>query len=54
LERIGAADDSIVALDGDVKNSTYSDKFFKKFPDRSVECFIAEQNMVGVAVGMGT
>lgn len=54
LVRIGEVDQSIVALDGDVKNSTYSDKFFKKFPDRSVECFIAEQNMVGVAVGMGT
>lgn len=54
LARIGATDETIVALDGDVKNSTYSEKFFKKFPDRSVECFIAEQNMVGVAVGMGT
>jgi transketolase len=54
LARIGEADQTIVALDGDVKNSTYSEKFFQKFPDRSVECFIAEQNMVGVAVGMGT
>ncbi len=54
LARIGGADQSIVALDGDVKNSTYSEKFFKKFPERSVECYIAEQNMVGVAVGMGT
>jgi transketolase len=54
LVRIGATDESIVALDGDVKNSTYSEKFFKQSPDRSVECFIAEQNMVGVAVGLGT
>lgn len=54
LARIGEVDQSIVALDGDVKNSTYSEKFFKKFPERSVECYIAEQNMVGVAVGMGT
>jgi transketolase len=37
LERVGEADRRIVALDGDVENSTYSDKFFKKFPERSVE-----------------
>jgi len=51
LLRIGEADGRVVALDGDTKNSTYSDKFFKKFPDRFTECFIAEQNMVGVATG---
>ncbi len=54
LARIGEVDQSVVALDGDVKNSTYSETFFKKFPERSVECYIAEQNMVGVAIGMGT
>jgi transketolase len=47
-------DTRIVALDGDTKNSTFADKFFKKFPDRSTECFIAEQNMVGVATGFST
>jgi transketolase len=47
-------DPRIVALDGDTKNSTYSDKFMKKFPDRFTECFIAEQNMVGVATGFAT
>jgi len=51
LLRIGGADQRIVALDGDTKNSTYSDKFFKKFPERSTECYIAEQNMVGVSMG---
>ncbi len=51
LVRIGAVDRRIVALDGDTKNSTYSEKFFKKFPERSTECFIAEQNLVGVATG---
>jgi transketolase len=51
LARIGEVDQRIVAMDGDTKNSTYSDRFMKKFPDRFVECFIAEQNMVGVAVG---
>jgi transketolase len=54
LARIGGVDQRIVALDGDTKNSTYADKFFKKFPDRFTECYIAEQNMVGVATGFGT
>ncbi|MEY2427464.1 MAG: transketolase [Verrucomicrobiota bacterium] len=54
LLRIGEVDNRVVALDGDTKNSTYSDKFFKKFPDRSTECFIAEQNMVGVTTGFAT
>jgi transketolase len=53
LARIGEVDPRIVAVDGDTKNSTYADKFFKKFPNRSIECFIAEQNMVGVATGFG-
>ena len=53
LARIGEADLRVVALDGDTKNSTFADKFFKKFPERSTECFIAEQNMVGVATGFG-
>src|SRR6202142_61482 len=53
LARLGETDQRIVAVDGDTKNSTYADKFFKKFPDRSIECYIAEQNMVGVAMGFG-
>ncbi|HVV02335.1 MAG TPA: transketolase [Verrucomicrobiae bacterium] len=53
LLRIGEADPRVVALDGDTKNSTYSEKFQKKFPERFTECFIAEQNMVGVATGFG-
>ena len=54
LVRIGGVDERIVALDGDTKNSTFSDKFYKKFPARFTECFIAEQNMVGVATGFST
>ena len=54
LARLGEADPRLVALDGDTKNSTFSEKFLKKFPDRFVECFIAEQNMVGVATGFAT
>ena len=53
LTRIGDVDSRIVAMDGDTKNSTFSEKFAKKFPNRFTECFIAEQNLVGVAVGFG-
>jgi transketolase len=53
LARIGEVDQRIVAMDGDTKNSTYAEKFMKKFPARFTECFIAEQNMVGVATGFG-
>lgn len=52
LVALGRANGRVVALDGDVKNSTYSEKFYKAFPDRFVECFIAEQNMVGAAIGL--
>ena len=54
LLRIGGADPRVVAMDGDTKNSTFSEKFFKKFPNRFTECFIAEQCMVGVATGFST
>lgn len=54
LVRIGGVDPRIVAMDGDTKNSTFSDKFLKKFPERFTECFIAEQNLVGVATGFST
>ncbi len=51
LARMGQGDLRLIALDGDVKNSTYSIYFQEKFPERFVECYIAEQNMVGVAMG---
>ncbi len=53
LAALGGVHPDVVALDGDTKNSTYSQEFLKKFPERFVECFIAEQNMVGIAVGLG-
>ncbi|MGH7991997.1 MAG: transketolase [Limisphaerales bacterium] len=53
ITRIGEVDPRIMAMDGDTKNSTYSEKFMKKFPARFTECFIAEQNMVSLATGMG-
>ena len=42
----------IVALDGEVSNSTYSEMFAKAHPDRYFEMFIAEQQMVAAAVGL--
>jgi transketolase len=52
LAELGKTNENIYALDGDVKNSTFSQDFKKSHPDRFVECFIAEQNMVSVALGM--
>ena len=52
LAKIGEADERIVALDADVKNSTYSDKFEKVLPGRFYQNFIAEQVMVGSAMGL--
>lgn len=54
LVKLGANSKRVIALDGDTKNSTFSDKFRKAYPDRYVECFIAEQNLIGVAVGCST
>jgi transketolase len=52
ITKLGDADPRVVALDADVKNSTFSDKFEKKFPDRFYQNFIAEQVMVGAAMGL--
>lgn len=52
LAELGSAEQNMYALDGDVKNSTFSQDFLKAHPDRFIECFIAEQNMASVAVGL--
>ena len=51
LAAIGA-DERIVGIDGDVKNSTFAELFAKKYPDRYFEARIAEQNMVSAAAGL--
>ena len=53
LVRLGESDARVRALDGDVKNSTFAEKFKERFPERFVEGWIAEQNMVSVAAGLG-
>jgi transketolase len=52
LARIGTADDRIVALDADVGNSTFSERFEKVAKDRFFQHYIAEQAMVGTAMGL--
>jgi transketolase len=52
LAKLGEADPRVVALDADVKNSTFSERFEKAFPDRFYQNFIAEQVMVGSAMGL--
>ncbi len=52
LRELGKMDERIVALDGDVKNSTFTEYFAKEFPERYFEARIAEQNMVSAAVGL--
>jgi transketolase len=51
LVALGSVEDRVIALDADVKNSTHAEWFYKKYPDRFLECKIAEQNMVSVAAG---
>src|SRR6185369_3989330 len=52
LVKVADQDSRIVALDGDTKNSTFSEKLLKAHPERFFEMFIAEQNMVGTAAGL--
>ena len=52
LLALGKVNEKIVALDAEMSNSTYSEKFAKKFPERYFEMFIAEQNMISSALGL--
>lgn len=52
VTQAGMQNDDIYSLDGDVKNSTFTEDFLKAFPFRFVEGYIAEQNMVTVAAGL--
>jgi transketolase len=52
LARLAEFDSRVVALDADVKNSTFSEKFEAAHPERFYQCFIAEQAMVGAAMGL--
>ena len=52
LKRVGAVNKELVAISGDVKNSTFSETFQDAEPDHFWQGYIAEQNLVSVAVGL--
>jgi transketolase len=52
LVALGARDPKVVALDGEVSNSTFAEEFTRAFPERYFEMFIAEQQMVAAATGL--
>ncbi|MFN2525078.1 MAG: transketolase family protein [Actinomycetota bacterium] len=51
LAEVGA-DERLVVIDGDVNNSTYTNKFMEKYPQRFFNVGIAESNLVGIASGL--
>jgi transketolase len=54
LTELAEKNHTIIALDAEVKNSTGAEIFEKKYPSRFIQCYVAEQNMVGMAVGLYT
>lgn len=52
LVKLAQKNDFFVALDAEVSNSTYSEKLARAYPIKYVECFIAEQSMIGIALGL--
>jgi transketolase len=53
LVQIAPEFENLVVLDGETSNSTFADLFKKSYPERFVEMYIAEQNMLSVALGLG-
>jgi len=51
LAKLGENHSHVIGLDGDTKNSTYAIKLKEVRPEQYIECFIAEQNLVGVGIG---
>lgn len=52
LAKLAQGHNRVVALDGDMKNSTFSQNLLKVDKDRFIECFICEQNLIGVGIGV--
>jgi len=52
LVALGRAHGNVVALDGEVSNSTFADEFAKEIPERFFEMYIAEQQLIAAAVGL--
>src|SRR3989344_3600190 len=53
LEKLGEVNPNIVVLCADLTDSTQCAKFAEKFPERFIECGVAEQNMAAIAAGLG-
>lgn len=54
LVELGEKFQNVVVLDADLANATKTDKFKKAFPERHIDCGIAEGNMMGIAAGLST
>ncbi|HJD31889.1 MAG TPA: transketolase family protein [Candidatus Eisenbergiella stercorigallinarum] len=54
LAEFGAQYPDLVVLDADLANATKTDAFQKVYPDRHIDCGIAECNMMGIAAGLST
>lgn len=54
LVELGRTNPAVVVLDADLSKSTYTAGFAKEFPDRFIECGIAEANMVAIAAGLAS
>jgi len=52
ITALGDVCDTAVSLDAEVKNSTFAELFEQAHPNRFFQCFIAEQNMIGMAIGL--
>lgn len=52
LAALGAENENVVVLDADLASATKTDIFKKRYPDRHIDCGIAESNMIGVAAGL--
>ena len=54
LVELGRKHDNLVVLDADLAEATRTGVFQKEFPDRHIDCGIAESNMMGIAAGLAT
>jgi transketolase len=52
LVKLAQKNDLFAVLDAEVSNSTFSEKLARAYPHKYVECFIAEQSMIGIALGL--
>lgn len=52
LKKLSLIDPSLLVLDAEVSNSTYAEEIKHTRPEQFIECFIAEQNMIGMALGL--